>query len=114
MGPTIYLYLLAAGVTLGLLLTWPQDLRLQRPAQMLLFPILLCCAWRAWFKFGPSVSDKALSSVLLLATGLGFIVTLVPNVRWLFRSFTQRSVFRLKGRYIDEDVHLQPIRKLVE
>jgi len=114
MGPTIYLYLLAAGVALGLILTWPQDLRLLRPAQMLLFPILLCCTWRAWFKFGTSFSDKALSGVLLLATAIGLIVTLVPNLTWLFRSLTQHTSFRLEGRYIDEEVHLQPIRKLVE
>jgi len=114
MGPTIYLYLLVIGVVLGLLATWPDELRLLRPAQMLLFPVLLCCMWRAWSKFGPSFGDKALSGVLLLATSIGLIVTLVPNLTWLFRSLTQRTMFRLDGRYIDEDDHLQPIRKLVE
>jgi hypothetical protein len=114
MGPTIYLYLLAIGVALGLLLTLPPDLRLLRPAQMLLFPLLLCCMWRGWFKFGPSFSDKALSGVLLFATSIGLVVTLIPNLRWLFRSLTEQTAFRLEGRYIDEEVHLQPIRKLVE
>jgi hypothetical protein len=113
-GSTIYLYLLFIGVVLGLLATWPDELRLLRPAQMLLFPILLCCMWRAWIKFGPTVGDKALSGVLLLATSIALIVTVIPNLKWLFRSLSQRTAFRLEGRYIDEDDHLQPIRKLVE
>ena len=113
-GSTIYLYLLFVGVVLGLLATWPHELRLLRPAQMLLFPILLCCMWRAWIKFGPTFGDKALSGVLLLATSVGLIVSLVPNLKWLCRALNQRTMFSLEGRYIDEDEHLQPIRKLVE
>ena len=113
-GSTIYLYLLFIGVVLGFLATWPNALRLLRPAQMLLFPILLCCMWRAWTKLGPSFSDKALSGMLLLATGIGLVVTLVPNLKWLLRSMTEQTAFRLDGRYIDEDDHLRPIRKLVE
>jgi hypothetical protein len=113
-GSTIYLYLLFIGVVLGFMATWPDALRLLRPAQMLLFPILLCCMWRAWIKFGPTVGDKALSGVLLLATSIGLILTLVPNLKWLFSSLSQRTTFRLEGRYIDEEEHLQPIRKLVE
>jgi hypothetical protein len=113
-GSTIYLYLLFIGVALGFLATWPNSLRLLRPAQMLLFPILLCCMWRAWTNFGPTLSEKALSGVLLFATSIGLIVALVPNLKWLLRSFTEQTAFRLDGRYIDEDDHLQPIRKLVE
>jgi hypothetical protein len=113
MSPTIYLYLFVIGVALGFIATIPYELRLLRPAQMLLFPILLCCMWRGWVKFGPSFADKALSGVLLLATSIGIIVALVPNLTWLFRSFTQQTSFRLEGRYIDEEDHLQPIRKLV-
>jgi len=114
MGATFYLYLLVIGVLLGFVATLPYELRLLRPAQMLLFPILLCCMWRGWIKFGPSFGDKALSGVLLLTASIGLIVTLVPNLTWLFRSLTQRTLFRLEGRYIDEDDHLQPIRKQVE
>ena len=114
MSPTIYLYLLIIGIVLGFLATWPYKLRLLRPAQMLLLPILLCCTCRAWLKFGPSFADKALSGVILLATGIGLIVTLAPNLIWLIRTLTQHSVFRLEGRYIDEEDHLQPIRNLAE
>ena len=114
MSPTIYLYLFVIGVALGFIATLPYELRLLRPAQMLLFPLLLCCMWRGWIKFGPSFADKAFSGVLLLATTIGLIVTLVPNLTWLFQSLTQRTMFRLEGRYIDEGAHLQPIRKLVE
>jgi hypothetical protein len=114
MSPTIYLYLFVIGVALGFVATIPYELRLLRPAQMLLFPVLLCCMWRGWVKFGPSFADKALSGVLLLATSIGIIVALVPNLIWLFRSLTQRTMFRLEGRYIDEEAHLQPIRKLVD
>jgi hypothetical protein len=115
MSPAIYFYLFAIGVTLGFILTLPQDLRLLRPAQMLLFPTLLCCICRAWVKFGPSFSDKALSGVILLAALIGLALTVAPNLIWLFRTLTQRTAFRLQGgRYIDEDVHLQPIRNLVE
>ena len=113
-GSTIYLCLLVIGVVLGLVATWPDELRLLRPAQMLLFPVFLCCMWRAWIKFGPSFADKALSGVLLLATSIGLILTLAPNLKWLLRSRTQRTEFRLEGRYIDEETHLQPIRNLVE
>jgi hypothetical protein len=52
--------------------------------------------------------------MLLLAASIGLVVTLVPNLRWLLRSLTEQTAFRLDGRYIDEDDHLQPIRKLVE
>ena len=114
MGATFYLYLMVIGVVLGFIATLPYELRLLRPAQMLLFPILLCCMWRGWVKFGPLFGDKALSGVLLLTTSIGLIVTLVPNLTWLFRSLTQRTLFRLEGRYIDEDSHLRPIWNLVE
>ncbi len=114
MNPAIYFYLLAIGVVVGFAFTWPQDLRLLRPAQMLLFPVLLCCICRAWVKFGPSFSDKALSGIILLATLIGLVLTIAPNLIWLFRVLTQRTVFRLEGRYIDEEMHLQPIRNLVE
>jgi hypothetical protein len=114
MAATFYLYLLVIGVALGFIATLPYELRLLRPAQMVLFPVLLCCMCRGWVKFGPNFSDKALSGVLLLATSIGLIVTLVPNLTWLFRSLSQRTPFRLEGRYIDEEDHLQPIRKLVE
>jgi hypothetical protein len=113
-GSTIYLYLLFIGVALGFLATLPDALRLLRPTQMLLFPILLCCMWRALTKFGPSFGDRALSGVLLLATSIGLLVALVPNLKWLLRSLTVQTAFRLEGRYIDEDDHLQPIRKMVE
>src|SRR6266481_2978458 len=111
MSPTIYLYLFVIGVALGFIATVPYELRLLRPAQMVLFSVLLCCMWRAWVKFGPSFADKALSGVLLLATSIGIIVALVPNLTWLLRSFTQQKSFCLEGRYIDEEDHLQPIRK---
>jgi hypothetical protein len=114
MGPSIYLYLLVIGVVLGFIATWPHELRLLRPAQMLLFPVLLACLCRAWLKYGPSFADKALSGVILLATGIGFLVTLIPNFIWLFRTLTQPADFRLEGRYIDEDAHLRPIRDLAE
>lgn len=114
MNAAIYFYLLASGVVVGFAVTWPQDLRLLRPAQMLLFPVLLCCVCRAWVKFGPSFADKALSGIILLAALIGLVLTIAPNLIWLFRVLTQRTVFRLEGRYIDEDVHLQPIRNLVE
>lgn len=65
-------------------------------------------------KFGPTSADKALSSVILVATLIGFIVTLAPNFIWLFRALTQRANFQLEGRYIDEEEHLQPIRNLVQ
>jgi hypothetical protein len=70
--------------------------------------------WRGWVKFGPSLADKSLSGVLLLAATIGIIVALAPNLTWLLRSFTQQTSFRLEGRYIDEEDHLQPIRKLAE
>jgi hypothetical protein len=114
MSSNIYLYLLVIGVALGFIATLPYELRLLRPAQMLLFPVLLCCMWRGWVKFGPSFADKALSGVLLLATSIGIIVALIPNLAWLLCSLSQRTMFRLEGRYIDEDDHLQPIRQLVE
>jgi hypothetical protein len=114
MGPTVYLYLLFIGVALGLLVTWPYELRLLRPAQMLLLPVLLGCTCRAWLKFGPTFADKALSGVILLATLIGFIVTLAPNFIWLFRTLTHRTEFRLEGRYIDEEEDLQPIRNLAQ
>jgi hypothetical protein len=114
MSPTIYLYLLVIGVALGFIATIPYELRLLRPAQMLLFPVLLCCMCRGWVKFGPSFTAKALSGVLLLAASIGIIVALIPNLIWLLRSFSQQKTFRLEGRYIDEEEHLQPIRKLVE
>lgn len=114
MGATFYLDLLFIGVLLGFVATLPYELRLLRPAQMLLFPVLLCCMWRGWVKFGPSFGDKALSGVLLLTTSIGLIVTLVPNLTWLFHSRSRQTAFRLEGRYIDEEIHLQPIRRLVE
>ena len=114
MSPTIYLDLLVIGVALGFIATIPYELRLLRPAQMLLFPVLLCCMWRGWIKFGPAFSDKALSGVLLLATSIGLVLALVPNLTWLLRSFTQQTSFRLEGRYIDEEAHLQPLRNLAE
>jgi hypothetical protein len=114
MSPTIYLYLLVIGIVLGFLATLPHELRLLRPAQMLLFPILLCCTCRAWLKYGPSFADKALCGVILLATGIGLVVTIAPNLIWLFRTLTQRTAFRLEGRYIDEEADLQPIRNLAE
>jgi len=114
MDPKIYLYLLFIGVVLGFVATLPHELRLLRPAQILLFPVLLCCAARAWLKFGPSFADKALSGVLLVATLVGFVVTIAPNLIWLFRTLSNRTTFRVEGRYIDEEEHLQPIRKLVE
>jgi len=114
MAPAIYIYLLVIGVALGFIATWPSELRLLRPAQMLLLPVLLGCMCRAWLKFGPSFSDKALSGVILLATGIGLMVMLIPNFIWLFRRLTQHTVFRLEGRNIDEEAHLQPIRNLAE
>lgn len=114
MSPTIYLWLLVVGVVLGGVATWPGELRLLRPAQMLLFPILLCCICRAWLKFGPTFADKALSGVILVAALTGVLLTLAPNFIWLFRALTQRTDFQLEGRYIDEETHLQPIRKLLE
>jgi len=114
MGATFVLYLLVIGVVLGFAATLPDELRLLRPAQMLLFPVLLCCMWRGLVKFGPSFADKTLSGVILVATSIGLILTLIPNLIWLFRSFTQRTQFQLGGRYINEETHLQPIRSLVE
>ena len=114
MSPTIYLYLLVVGVALGVVATWPYELRLLRPAQMLVFPILLCCICRAWLKFGPNFADKALSGMILLAALIGIVLTLTPNLAWIFHASTQRTAFRLEGRYIDEELHLQPIRNLVE
>jgi hypothetical protein len=113
MSPAIYFYLLAVGVAIGFVATLPQDLRLLRPAQMLLFPVLLGCVCRAWLKFGPSFADKALSGIILLAAVIGLLLTIVPNLIWLFRTLTQRAAFRLDGRPLDEEIHLQPIRNLV-
>ena len=115
MSPAIYFYLLVIGVAVGFVATLPQDLRLLRPAQMFLFPTLFCCICRAWNKFGPSFADKALSGVILLAALIGLVLTIAPNLIWLFRTLTQQTAFRFDGgRYIDEDVHLQPIRNFVE
>jgi len=114
MEPTIYLYLLFIGVVIGFIATLPHELHLLRPAQMMLFPLLLCCTARGWLKFGPTFGDKALSGVLLVATLVGLVVTMAPNVIWLFRTLARRTTFRVEGRYIDEEEHLQPIRKLVE
>jgi hypothetical protein len=114
MSPTIYFYLFAIGVAIGFVVTWSQELRLLRPAQMLLFPVLLCCIWRAWIKFGPSFADKALSGIILLAAAIGFVLTIAPNLIWLFRTLTERTAFRLDGRTLDEEIHLEPIRNLVE
>ena len=114
MAPTIYLYLLAIGVVIGFVATLPYELRLLRPAQMLLYPVLLCCSVRAWVKFGPSFSDKALSGMILLAALIGIILTLGPNLIWFFHALTQGTTFRLEGRHIDEETHLEPIRELVE
>ena len=105
---------MAIGVAIGFVATLPRELRLLRPAQMLLFPLLLCCICRGWVKFGPAFADKALSGVILLAAIIGVVLTIAPNLIWLFRALTQRTAFRLDGRYLDEDKHLQPIRNLVE